>query len=334
MDVLALTTNADAPFFTQQVDALADRGISVQPAPVGGTVGPATDRSPIEYLRFFRTVRDRAAGVDLVHAHYGLTAPMALAQRQRPVVLSLWGSDVLGTVGVLSGCCARLCDEVVVMSPVMARRLGRPCHVIPDGVDLDRFTPMARDAAREAVGWPATVRNVLFPYTPARTVKDYPRAKRLVEAAAARLDAPVALRTVSGVDHSQMPAYLNAADALLLTSEHEGSPNSVKEALACNLPVVATDVGDVRERLVGVEPSTVADDDSALVDGLVSILRNGVRSDGRVAAREVSLERTTDALVAVYKRAAAPESGQRSQASQSRPISVRGRRLPEDDRTS
>jgi teichuronic acid biosynthesis glycosyltransferase TuaC len=305
MQVLIVTANADAPFMTQQVAALENRGVSFTTMSVAGEVDADVDRSPIDYLRTVpRVLREASKEYDLVHAHYGLTAPAALAQVRVPVVLSLWGSDVHGPVAPLSKACAPLCAAVVVMSEEMRTVLGRPCEVIPDGVDLDRFCPEPRSRARDAVGWPDDEYHVLFPYSHARTVKNYPRAKRVVAAVSRRVDRPVRLQTISGVGHDAVSTYLNAADALVLTSESEGSPNSVKEAMACNVPVVATDVGDVAERLAGVEPSTVARSDEALIDGLASILERGERSNGREAAREVSIERTADRMLAVYERAA------------------------------
>lgn len=311
MHVLILTANADAPFVIQQRAALEERGVEFTTLPVTGEsdVDDAeVTRSPLDYLRYVPEVR-REVGpeYDLVHAHYGLTAPMALAQRRLPVVLSLWGSDLLGTLGPLSKACARFCDEVVVMSEEMQRALGTDATVVPDGVDLDRFRPRAQSAARDAVGWDDDVYQVLFPYSPSRSVKDYPRARRLTRAAADQLEGPVRLQTVYGVGHDQVSTFMNAADVLLLTSKSEGSPNAVKEALACNLPVVATDVGDVETRLEGVEPSVVSDRDATLVRGLVDVLEGGGRSNGREAVQAVSLERTTDELLAIYERVA-PEA--------------------------
>lgn len=304
MNVLVVTANADAPFLTQQVDALEERGVSFRILPIAGEVGADVDRSPLDYLRTVpRVLREADPEYDLVHAHYGLTAPAALAQLRLPVVLSLWGSDVHGPAAPVSRLCAPLCAETVVMSAEMRAALGRGT-VIPDGVDLERFRPEPRSRAREAVGWPDDEYHVLFPYSPARTVKNYPRAERVVAAASRRLERPVRLRTVSGVDHDAVSTYINAADALLLTSDSEGSPNSVKEALACNVPVVSVPVGDVPERLAGVDPSVVAGDDRELVEGLVVILERGERSNGREAAREVSIERTADRMLSVYERAA------------------------------
>ncbi len=304
MEVLTLTNSADAPFMTQQMAALEARGVSFRTLAVPGTVDSSSDRTPIDYLRYVPDVVAEAGnGYDLVHAQYGLTGPMALTHLTTPVVLSLWGSDLYGPVEPISRLSARFCDEVVVMSGAMADTLGQACTVIPDGVDLERFQPRPQSDAQRAVGWEPDAFHVLFPYPPTRTVKNYPRARRVVNAVAKRVDRPVILQTISDVDHDAVADYLNAADALLLTSHSEGSPNSVKEALACNLPVVTVDVGDVSERLAGVEPSVVAGNDRELVDGLTAVLERGERSNGRVAARAVSIERTTDRLLEVYDAA-------------------------------
>ncbi|MGQ3414270.1 glycosyltransferase [Natrinema sp. LN54] len=307
MHVLTLTANADAPFMNQQMAALEDRGVSFTTVPVAGEVDADTDRSPADYIRTVpEVIKEAGNGYDLIHAHYGLTAPMALAQLRKPVVLSLWGSDVHGPIAPVSRASAPFCDEVVVMSEEMREVLGRDCTVIPDGVDLELFRPEPQEQAKATVGWDddESAYNVLFPYSPARGVKNYSRAERVVNVVDNLLERPVRLRTVYGVDHDAVADYMNAADALVLTSDSEGSPNSVKEALACNLPVVAVDVGDVRERLAGVDPSHVATSDEDLVRGLIDVLERDERSNGREAASEVSIERTADRMLAVYERVA------------------------------
>ena len=318
MHVLNLVTNASAPFYRTQVRAVERAGIEETTLPVPGRRETTDDgddhRSPLDYLRFYpQVLRHGAAGrlplggdgYDLVHANYGLTAPAALAQPTRPVVLTLWGSDLLGELEPVSRWCARLADAVVVMTDDMADRLPVEAHVVPHGVDRDLFQPMPQDPARDAVGWAREPHQVLFPYATGRPVKDFPRAERVVDAARSRLDRPVELQTLSGVSHRRMPLYHNAADALLLTSRSEGSPNSVKEALACDTPVVATDVGDVRERLAGVEPSAVAASDAGLVDALVDTLERGPPSNGRAAVAELGVERMGERLRSVYETALA-----------------------------
>ncbi|WP_407661620.1 glycosyltransferase family 4 protein [Haladaptatus caseinilyticus] len=304
--MLNLVTNADARFFNEQIRVLGEHGVR------GETLSPpgmhraydesVTQRSPSDYLRFFPTVfRNSLGEYDLIHANYGLTAPMALAQPRLPVVLSLWGSDLLGEYGWLSKRCARHCDAVIVMSDEMAGELDCDCHVIPHGINLTRFAPMSKSDARNEVGWRQDAKHVLFPYPPTRDVKDFPRAERVVAAAAERIEGTVELQSVFGVPHEEMANYYNAADVLLLPSKSEGSPNSVKEAMACNLPVVTTDVGDVRDRLSAVSPSRVCVSDAELVAGLVDVLSDPRRSNGRENVRDISLGRMGERIRGVYE---------------------------------
>jgi glycosyltransferase involved in cell wall biosynthesis len=309
MNVLNLVTNEDARFYKQQVSILEQQGISCTTLSVPNdrdhSAGDVDSRSMTDYVRFYpETLKQSFDSYDLVHANYGLTGPAAMFQPNLPVVLSLWGSDLFGTYGPISKLCARRSDEVIVMSEHMATELGQDCHVIPHGVDLDKFAPRPQAEAQSELGWDPDARHVLFPYPPSQSVKNPERAERIVEAARDRLGTPVELQYVSGEPHSRMPVYMNAADALLLTSDREGSPNSVKEAMACDLPVVATDVGDVRERLSGVEHSFVGRRDADLVDHLVSVLDADAESNGREVVRELSVERMGEQILDVYRAVA------------------------------
>lgn len=305
MKVLQLVTSANDSFYSHQIRALEANGIQCTTlTPPGNYARQDTDggRSVREYLQFFPHVLSESRGsYDLIHANYGLTAPFALAQSRLPVVLSLWGSDLFGGYGWLSKLCARWCDAVVVMSTEMAHELDHDCYVIPHGVDTQQFRPLPQHDVQAAVGWDPTKKHVLFPYPPHRTVKNYPRAKRIVDAARTHLETLIEFQTVYEVPHTRMPQYMNAADVLLLTSHWEGSPNSVKEALSCNLPVVTTDVGDVHERLAGVSPSYVCQSDTGLVNGLVEILANPQPSNGRKAAQTVNYSQMGDRLQQVYE---------------------------------
>ena len=287
------------PFFDQQVEVLERNGVECTVVPVpGGT----RERTTADYVRFYGRVLRVSSNTDfdLVHANYGLTGPAALAQPHRPVVLSLWGSDLLGRYGTVSEQCARFADAVVVMSEEMASGLDRDYTVVPHGIDTDRFSPAPQDEALAEVRWNPAADHVLFPYDPSREEKNYPRAERVVDRARETVDRLVELHAVSGVPHEQVPTYMNAADALLLTSEREGSPNSVKEALACNLPVVATPAGDVPSILDGADCSHVSDSDEGLAAALADVLGSDRRPDGRERAREFGLERMGEGLLSVY----------------------------------
>ena len=300
--VLSLVTNHRARFYLQQVETLRSKGIEVDIVTVPDSDGDS--RQLTDYARFYAAaLRASRGNYDLVHANYGLSAPPAVLQWFHPTVVSLWGSDLFGSYGQVGRWSARMADEVVVMSPEMAAELDCESHVIAHGIDLDRFRPEPQDHCRAELGWEPAAHHVLFPYPPSRDVKNYPRAERIVAAAESSLDRPIELHTVSGVAHEEMYKYMNAADVLLLTSRREGSPNSIKEAMACNLPIVSVDVGDVADRLAGVSQTAVETTDEALTDSLVEILRVDEPSDGRDHIREISLNGQIDQLVDVYRRA-------------------------------
>jgi len=314
MRVLNLVTTPDH-FFAEQVRILERKGITVETVAVPGDA----PRSTASYLRFYPQVLAAATeSYDIVHANYGLTAPFALAQPQRPVVLSLWGGDLMGDYQWISRWAARRCAKTIVMSDQMNQLLDTPATVIPHGVDLQRFQPEPQRAAQESVGWEPEATHILFPYSPDRTVKNYPLAKQVVEQVRQRHDGRLELHVLDGVAHDRMSAYMNAADLLLFTSRREGSPNVIKEALACNLPIVATDVGDVRKRLAGVSPSAVCGSEAELVVAVERVLADGRHSNGRATLSELSLEQMGERLIDVYESVCdATADQQQSQRQQS-----------------
>jgi len=303
MNVLQLTTNAEATYLMNQVEALSDLGVESDVVEVPDRSGSG-DRSPTDYLEFCPMVRNRiSAEYDLIHANYGLTIPAALAQRQVPVVTSLVGTDLMGQFGFATKLFARFCDEVIVVSPEMNELVAGEANVIPYGIDFELFQPIEAAAARQAVGWQPDGHHVLFPYNPDRSVKNYPKAERVVDAASSRLDEEIELHVITGNDYSEMPYYMNAADVLLLTSRREGSPVTVKEALACNTPVVSTPVGDVPDRLSGVELGGTG----ASVEELAALLCHTLTAEetinGRGAVWNLRLERMGERIFDVYQRA-------------------------------
>lgn len=312
ISVLHLVPSRGAPFFESQIRVLRDRGVNCDVLDVSRqfksgagwieTAGTGENHTYFDYARFAVSSFYRGFGnYDIIHANHGLTSPFATLQPNLPAVTSLWGNEANGKYSSIVRFCARRSVETIVMSDAMAADLSHDVRVIPHGVDLDLFEPAPQVDARRHVGWSDDAWHALFPYAPSRPVKNYPLARTVVEAARTKLDRPLELHSVYDVPHQEIPAYMNAADVLLLTSNHEGSPNAVKEAMACNLPVVATDVGDVAERLNSVTPSRVCRNKQELVDSVVAILQSGERSNGRSAAAEVSLEAMGDTLLEVYE---------------------------------
>ena len=162
---------------------------------------------------------------------------------------------------------------------------------------------MDRDDAKRLLGFLPEKRHILFAANPLVPVKRH----WLARAAAQRIQDEFGAELVElyGVSHKRVPAYMNACDVLLLTSEHEGSPTVVKEALACGLPIVAVDVGDVRERIGGVEGCVVCSDDSptTIADGLAHVLRQNRRVEGRGEVGDLDERVVTREVIAVYRSA-------------------------------
>src|SRR5262249_36868175 len=117
-----------------------------------------------------------------------------------------------------------------------------------------------------------------------------------------RLGINAEIHQLSGVAHNEVPVWLNASDIVLLTSLHEGSPNIIKESLACNVPVVSVDVGDVRERIQGIEGCYLALPEPGDLATKLSLVYAGPRRvPGRVKMQELSIERVALRLKEFYK---------------------------------
>lgn len=263
-------------------------------------------RSKLNYITavlrvFYKTLTD---SYDVVHAHYGLSGIPALFRWRVPLVITLHGSDaLLGRLQpFLSKLVCRMADAVIVVSKNIASRIAG--EVIPCGVNLGVFKPFPREEARTRLGLSLQRRYVLFPFDPNRKVKRFDLAKSAVECLVAfGLDSE--LLVVSGIENYLMPIYFSAADVMILCSDSEGSPTSVKEALACNLPVVCTDVGDIDEIARETEGVLICNPDAdSLSKGLKHFLSLGRMVDCRAAVAKYDQLSTAKSIVEVYKRIA------------------------------
>ncbi|HVP37959.1 MAG TPA: glycosyltransferase [Candidatus Saccharimonadales bacterium] len=257
-------------------------------------------------------------GYELVHVHFGLTGAVLEGVPTPALVLSLCGDDLLGRsrpdgsiaassrpMMWLSRRLARRADAVIVKSEHMRQALLplREAVVVPNGVDFEVFVPAPQAEARRRLGWNEAERCVLFAADPAVAAKNYPLA-----------EAALRCLLAGGVDARLMPFHgrpqrelvdaMNAADALLLTSWAEGSPNVVKEAMVVGLPVVSVDVGDVREHLQGCAGCAVTERAAGpLAAALRPLLERPRRTDGRSRMEHLRSERVAERLLGVYRQA-------------------------------
>ena len=196
------------------------------------------------------TLRERygSGGFDVVHAHFGLTAWPALALRGPAHAVTLHGTDVRHprTRRLILPALRRM-DLVAAVSQPLAAELPAsvgPVEILPCGVALDRFRPIPREAARLALGLDPAQRYLLFPADPARRGKRFDRARELA--------GDVPLLTLGGTAPDHVTLAINAANAVLVPSDAEGYGLAVLEALACDVPVLATDVGVHAAALEGI----------------------------------------------------------------------------------
>jgi len=322
--VLVLTNmwpTASRPYlgvFTQrQIEALRSEGVQATVLPIDGEQRGAYARAALRVL----ALNFGRRRYDLIHAHTGHCGVLACLQLRYPVVLSYVGYDLdahLGEAETLRTTIERhvfrllsvFVARTIAKSARGARRLPpigsvrRRNDVIPNGVDREHFRPAPRDQARRMLGWNHSDPVVLFAADPERKEKRF----ELCRAAFMRAREGIPnLRLEVAVDVAPdlMPLWYSAADVLMLTSVAEGSPNVVKEALACDLPVVSVDVGDVSDVIGPVSLSCVRPaDPGALAEALVEVVRSlPARCDGRAQTEWLDAERITERVWRSYLKA-------------------------------
>ena len=245
---------------------------------------------------------------DVVHAHYGLSGVVALAAPRRlPLVLTVHGRDCHHpVVKRLTGLVARRAAAVVAVSEELAEHCPFPVtEVIPPGVDLEKFRPLPRREARARLGLEAAAgrRLVVFPADPRRPEKRFADARALVEAVATG-GTDVELRAVFGRPRAEMPLWLNAADAVLITSEREGYGLACVEALACDVAVMSTPVGVAPALLAGLDGCLCAPFDAAQWGAhLATVLAlDEPRVAGRAMAETQGLPETARRTLQLYRK--------------------------------
>ena len=243
---------------------------------------------------------------DLVHVHYGLTAWSALLAGARPLMITFHGTDVRhAVVGPLSRRLAWRADLVAAVSrSLFGPEDGRPglppvpgSAVLPCGADLSRFRPLPRAEARRQLGLDPAGRYLLFPANPARAEKRADRAREVAAAGEAEL------LTGGAIDPDLMPLWVNAANAVLVTSDYEGFGLACVEALACDVPVLSTPVGIAPFALAGIAGALCAPFDVAAWTGAVQphLAAADPRVDGAARARSLSAARMAERTIAAYR---------------------------------
>ena len=229
-----------APFIIEQGKSLEMAGIQVEYFSIKG-------KGILGYLKNLKPLKQRIAKHNpvLIHAHYGLSGLLANLQRKVPVITTYHGSDInVSKNFIFSKLSIALSKHNIFVSEKIANKANvkRNFSIIPCGVDLNVFYPMDKIACRKALNLNSEDKIVLFSSSFDNYVKNYPLAKAAVNI----LKDKTKLQELKNLSRDKVNAYINACDVAVLSSFSEGSPQFIKEVLACNCPIVSTDVGDIK----------------------------------------------------------------------------------------
>ena len=279
-----------APFITQQVAALEKLGVDCQYFPV-------KSKGVTGYLQHLKALKKAICEFhpDIVHAHYGLCGLLANLQRCVPVVTTYHGSDINDKkVLPLSKIAMRLSAWNIFVSQktIEIAKPKKKYSLLPCGIEISDLQSTEKQEARERMHLQKDRKYVLFAGAFDNKVKNAPLAKEVV---ALLNDENVELLELKGYSHEEVTLMMCAADVFLMTSISEGSPQVIKEALACGCPIVSVDVGDVEERIDGVQGCYIAE--SRNPKEIAKLLQEAFDYQGKTDGRK---KITDDGLDNVY----------------------------------
>jgi teichuronic acid biosynthesis glycosyltransferase TuaC len=238
---------------------------------------------------------------DLIHAHFGLSALLAVLQCKEPVVATFHGSDINNQITrLLSAFASFRAHASVFVSEKLRKRaiFSRRSYVIPCGINLSHFRPMDKLECRKELGLNPNKQYILFSSSFLNPVKNY---KLLDDALRLWKGERPEVLELWNIEREQVPLWINAADACVLTSFMEGSPQFVKEAIACNSVIVATDVGDISERFgdaTNLRIATFAPDN--VLEMLSEVIRLK-RANDRILVHELDNRVIANKIINIYK---------------------------------
>lgn len=239
---------------------------------------------------------------DVIHAHYGLSGIVASLAGAKPLLVTIMGSEMYMNKAfrkLMMFFMRYVWKKTIVQSEQMKMLVGgKRVVVLPNGVDVSRFSSVSRKEAEKITGYDKG-KHVIWVSDPSRVEKDITLAEDAINCLE---DKSVKLEIIYGQPYDKIPFYFRAADVLLLTSKWEGSPNVVKEALAAGLPVVSVDVGDVSDLLSGVAGCYVAKSNTEdIAAALVKALAFGKETNGIEKVKHLEMKTISNRIKDVYK---------------------------------
>lgn len=269
-----------APFILEQADSIKKAGLTIDLFGVEG-------HGVTGYLKSLPQLNDKILEFrpDVIHAHYGLSSLLANMQRRIPVVTTYHGSDINeASVFRFSKMAMKLSVFNIFVSKKNAETAGLKEKFIiqPCGIDIDNFTERTKQDARFSLGWNNGEKYIVFAGAFDNEVKNAPLAKEAIS----KLE-NVKLIELKGFSRENVANVFYASDALLMTSFTEGSPQVVKEAMACGCPIVSVDVGDVADLINGIDGCYISERNA---DDIARNLNLAISFCGRTKGRDRIIE--------------------------------------------
>ena len=268
-----------APFIVEQTEALMKQQCEIAWFGLQG-------KGLMGYLKNLSALKEkiREFHPDVVHAHYGLSGLLANLQRRVPVVTTYHGSDINDKKVLLFSKIAMRLSAWNIYVSNKTLKIANPKKkytLLPCGIDLTDLQLTERREAKRQINLSENKKYILFAGAFDNAVKNAPLARETV--ALIRED-NVELLELKGYSREEVTLLMCASDALLMTSLTEGSPQVIKEAMACGCPVVSVDVGDVKERMIGVDGCYIAH--TREPKEIANLLNKALSFDKRTRGRE------------------------------------------------
>lgn len=263
------------------------------------------------YIKSLKGIRHliKEHSVDIIHIHHGLSGLFLLfgIRPKQPVILTMHGGDIQPEQGqkinvAITHRVLKLVNFAITLNERMDGIVKRYCPntaIIPCSINLNYFKPSDRKEER--------VKKIIFGSSPSREVKNYPLFAKTIDILKNKYNYQIETVLFDGISKEQVLQHYQNCDMLLLTSISEGSPGVIKEAMACNLKIVSTNVGDVAVNLKGVKNTAVSathtpEELAGLCD---KCFRNSISGiEGREKLIQLGLDdkSITDKLVSIYKK--------------------------------
>ncbi len=288
-----------SPLVKTQGESLSNNGVEVEYFTFRGSFLGGYPAGILKLRKFLKSRK-----FDVIHAHYSISAFAATFAGAKPLVVSLMGDDVKGSrlsQGFIRFLHKHRWKATIVKSEKMKNDIKIPdALVVPNGVDFEKFKFIDKKTARDKVNF-NDKKHIIF------VVNHYSKSKNpqfALDAFKLLNDHDVELNIVKGIDSELIPYYMYAADVLILTSLSEGSPNVIKEAMACNLPIVSTDAGDVAQVISKTPGCFLASYDLAdFADKITKAINFGKPTGGRDNIEHLDINVVAHKIIDIYKKA-------------------------------